>query len=46
MSKSQIYVAIIILGILGLYGLYQKEYQIVVGCVTGISALGMKILEK
>lgn len=46
MGKLQILVAIGILGVVALYGLYQKEMQVVTACSSGILALGLKILEK
>ena len=43
--RPQIFMAIIVLGILSGVGLYYGMNEIATGCTGGISALGMKVLE-
>ena len=43
--KPQVLIAIIILGAIAGYGLYQGAIEISTGCTGGIIALGMKLLE-
>ena len=43
--RPQIFLAIIVLGILSAVGLYYGMNEIATGCTGGIIALGMKVLE-
>ena len=43
--RPQIFMAIIVLGILSAVGLYYGMNEIATGCTGGIIALGMKVLE-
>lgn len=43
--KPQVLLAIVILGAIAGYGLYQEAIEITTGCTGGIIALGMKLLE-
>ena len=43
--RPQIFMAIIVLGILSGVGLYYGMNEIATGCTGGIIALGMKVLE-
>ena len=43
--RPQIFLAIIVLGILSGVGLYYGMIEIATGCTGGIIALGMKVLE-
>lgn len=43
--RPQIYLSIIVLGILSGVGLYYGMNEIATGCTGGIIALGMKVLE-
>ena len=42
--RPQIFLAVLILGLIALYGVRVGETPVVVGCVTGIVALGKDIL--
>jgi hypothetical protein len=43
--RPQIFLAIIVLGILSCVGIWADYNEIASGCVGGIIALGMKVLE-
>ena len=43
--RPQIFLAIIVLGILSCIGIVNENNEIASGCVGGIIALGMKVLE-
>jgi len=43
--RPQIFLAIIVLGILSGVGLYYQMNEIATGCTGGIIALGMKLME-
>ena len=43
--RPQIFLAIIVLGILSAVGVWQGYTEIATGCTGGIIALGMKVLE-
>ena len=43
--RPQIFLAIIVLGVLSAAGLYYGMNEIATGCTGGIIALGMKVLE-
>ena len=43
--RPQIFLAIIVLGILSAVGVWQGYAEIATGCTGGIIALGMKVLE-
>lgn len=43
--RPQIFLAIVVLGILSSAGLYYGMNEIATGCTGGIIALGMKVLE-
>ena len=43
--RPQIFLAIIVLGVLSAIGAIQGYNEIATGCVGGIIALGMKVLE-
>ena len=43
--RPQIFLAIVVLGILSAVGLYYGMNEIATGCTGGIIALGMKVLE-
>ena len=43
--RPQIFVAIVILGVLGIIGIFQDMNEIATACVSGIGILGMKLLE-
>ena len=43
--RPQIFLAIIVLGLLSGVGLYYGMNEIATGCTGGIIALGMKVLE-
>ena len=43
--RPQIFLSIIVLGILSGVGLYYRMNEIATGCTGGIIALGMKVLE-
>jgi len=43
--RPQILVAIIILGSIAIYGITQGMVEVGTGCIGGIIALGMKLLE-
>ena len=43
--RPQIYLAIIVLGLLSGVGVWQGMNEIATGCTGGIIALGMKVLE-
>ena len=45
MVRPQIFLAIIVLGILSCVGIWAGFNEIASGCVGGIIALGMKVLE-
>jgi hypothetical protein len=44
--RPQIFLAIVVLGILAVVGLYQGIPEVSTGTIGGIIALGMKILEE
>jgi len=43
--RPQIFLAILVLGLLSGVGVWQNMSEIATGCVGGIIALGMKVLE-
>ena len=43
--RPQIFLAIIVLGVLSCLGIFYEYNEIATGCVGGIIALGMKVLE-
>tara|TARA_Y100000310_G_scaffold345212_1_gene462743 strand:- start:3197 stop:3349 length:153 start_codon:yes stop_codon:yes gene_type:complete len=43
--RPQIFVAILILGGVAIYGMTQGMVEVATGCTGGIIALGMKLLE-
>ena len=43
--RPQILIAIVVLGIVAVLGLFQGYNEIATGCTGGIIALGMKLLE-
>ena len=43
--RPQIFLAIIVLGILSIVGLYKGHNEIASGAIGGIIALGMKVLK-
>ena len=43
--RPQIFLAIIVLAVLSVVGLYKGHYEIASGAIGGIIALGMKVLE-
>lgn len=43
--RPQILTAIVILGTVAVYGMTQGMVEVATGCVGGIIALGMKLLE-
>ncbi len=43
--RPQIFLAIIVLGIMSALGVYLGHIEIATGCTGGIIALGMKVLE-
>ena len=43
--RPQIFLAIIVLGVLSVVGIHAGFKEIASGCVGGIIALGMKVLE-
>ena len=43
--RPQIFLAIIVLGILSAVGIWQGFNEIAAGCTSGIIALAMKVLE-
>jgi len=43
--KPQIFIALLMLSLLGGVGLYYGHVEITTGCVGGVIALGMKLLE-
>ncbi len=45
-TKLQISLAIILLGIIGVFALWRGTTEVVTGATSGIVALGMKLLEK
>ena len=44
--RPQIFLAIIVLGLLSAIGIWQGYNEIAAGCCSGIIALGMKVLER
>lgn len=44
-TKLQIVTAIILLGIMGMYALYTNHENFATACVTGIVAIGMRLLD-
>ena len=43
--RPQIFLAIIVLGILSCLGIFYEDNEIATGCVGGIIGLGFKVLE-
>ena len=43
--RPQILIAILILGIVAVIGMLQNAVEVATGCIGGIIALGMKLLE-
>jgi len=43
--RPQIFIAIIVLGSLSIFGILNDAVEIAAGCSSGIIALGMKVLE-
>ena len=43
--RPQIFIAIIVLGSLSIFGILNEAVEIAAGCSSGIIALGMKVLE-
>ena len=43
--RPQIFLAIIVLGVLSGLGIWQEHSEIATGCTGGIIALGMKLME-
>jgi len=43
--RPQIFLAILVLGVLSCIGIWQGMNEIATGCTGGIIALGMKVLE-
>ena len=43
--RPQIFLAIIVLAVLSVVGLYKGHHEIASGAIGGIIALGMKVLE-
>jgi len=43
--RPQIFLSIVALGILAVYGVQSGMPEIPSGCIAGITALGMKVLE-